>query len=164
MLGIKTQNLAKQLAQRLIDRKRTLSVAESCTGGLLGGALTALPGTSAIYLGGACLYSNDAKEFQLGVPKELMIEHGSVSEATSLEMARRIRQAFSADIGLSITGIAGPGGGSENKPVGLVHIAAVSARNQLHKQLNIAGNRDQVREGGVQASLGLLELLLSLEP
>jgi PncC family amidohydrolase len=100
----------------------TLVTAESCTGGLIGHLLTSVSGSSDYYLGGAVTYSNEMKEGLLGVRKTTMIEHGAVSEQTALEMAAGARARFGGDIGVSVTGIAGPGGGSEEKPVGLTYI------------------------------------------
>ena len=111
------------LGHCLVDQGQTLAVAESCTGGALGAALVARPGASAFFLGGVQAYSNEAKEHLLGVPGALIAEYGAVSEPVAVAMAKGARAKFGADYGVSITGIAGPDGGSENKPVGTVYMA-----------------------------------------
>jgi PncC family amidohydrolase len=112
----------------LAERKLKLATAESCTGGLVGHRLTEVPGSSAYYEGGIVAYSYEAKERLLGVHHDTLYEHGAVSAETALEMARGVRRKLGTDIGISITGIAGPTGGLPGKPVGLVYIA-LSARN-----------------------------------
>jgi len=116
------------IGRMLAERKLTLAVAESCTGGLLGHRITNVAGSSEYFEGGVIAYSYDAKERLLNVHHDTLYEHGAVSPETALEMARGARKALGADIGLSITGIAGPGGGLPGKPVGLTFIA-LSARN-----------------------------------
>jgi nicotinamide-nucleotide amidase len=114
---------------RLLAKHRlTLAAAESCTGGLIGHRLTNVPGSSEYFTGGVVAYSYDAKEHLLGVHHNTLYDHGAVSAETAIEMARGVRRALSADIGLSVTGIAGPGGGLPDKPVGLVYIC-LSARD-----------------------------------
>ena len=120
--------LEQIVGRMLAERKLTLAVAESCTGGLLGHRITNVAGSSEYFEGGVIAYSYDAKERLLSVHHDTLYEHGAVSPETALEMARGARKALGADIGLSITGIAGPGGGLPGKPVGLTFIA-LSARN-----------------------------------
>ena len=115
------------VGQMLAERKLKLATAESCTGGLVGHRLSNVPGSSAYYEGGIVAYSYEAKERLLGVHHDTLYEHGAVSAETALEMARGARKAFGTDIGIAVTGIAGPGGGLPGKPVGLVYIA-LSAR------------------------------------
>jgi len=112
----------------LAERKLKLATAESCTGGLVGHRITNVPGSSDYYEGGIVAYSYEAKERLLGVHHDTLYEHGAVSAETALEMARGARRALGTDIGISVTGIAGPSGGMPGKPVGLVYIA-LSARN-----------------------------------
>jgi len=121
-------NLEQLVGRMLAERKLTLAVAESCTGGLLGHRITNVAGSSEYFEGGVIAYSYDAKERLLSVHHDTLYEHGAVSPETALEMARGARKALGADIGLSITGIAGPGGGLPGKPVGLTFIG-LSARN-----------------------------------
>ncbi|MFN8595412.1 MAG: CinA family protein [Anaerolineae bacterium] len=106
----------------LIDKKLTLSLAESCTGGLIGHRITDVAGSSDYFMGGVVAYSYDAKEKFLNVRHDTLYDHGAVSTETAVEMARGARRAFGTDIGISVTGIAGPGGGMPGKPVGLVYI------------------------------------------
>jgi PncC family amidohydrolase len=121
------EKLEVTIGQMLAERKMKLATAESCTGGLLGHRITNVPGSSDYFEGGIVAYSYDAKERLLGVHHDTLYEHGAVSPETALEMARGARRALSADIGIAVTGIAGPGGGMPGKPVGLVYIA-LSAR------------------------------------
>lgn len=116
------------VGQMLADRKMKLATAESCTGGLVGHRITNVPGSSEYFEGGIVAYSYDAKERLLGVHHDTLYEHGAVSAETAIEMARGARKALGADIGIAVTGIAGPGGGMPGKPVGLVYIA-LSSRN-----------------------------------
>lgn len=106
-------------------RGLTLGVAESCTGGLVGHALTNIPGSSAHFFGGIIAYANAVKRDLVYVPEELLIAHGAVSRSVAIAMAQGVRRALGVDVGLSVTGIAGPTGGTPEKPVGTVHIAVV---------------------------------------
>ena len=121
--GVDDDSLASVVLEQLRRRGQTLAVAESCTGGGLGASLAAVPGASDVLLGGVIAYANAVKQGLLGVPAELLAAHGAVSDPVALAMAEGARRATGADWALAITGIAGPGGGSEAKPVGLVHIA-----------------------------------------
>ena len=111
------------IGERLAEHKLTLVTAESCTGGLIAHRITNVSGSSAYFLGGIVSYSNEAKAQLLGVQRNTIETHGAVSEETALEMARGARRVFGADMAVSVTGIAGPGGGTPEKPVGLVWIA-----------------------------------------
>jgi nicotinamide-nucleotide amidase len=134
----------------------TLAVAESCTGGLLAQRLTEVPGSSKYFIEGVVTYSNDAKTRALGVEPILLLEHGAVSAPVAEAMAEGIRKRADTDFGLAITGIAGPGGGSDEKPVGLVYIALASESGTEHRKLNIPGDRHLVRWRASQAALDLL--------
>jgi len=116
------------VGQLLLKHKLTLALAESCTGGLVGHRITDVPGSSAYLMGGIVAYSYDAKELLLGVRHNTLYDHGAVSAETAIEMARGARRALGSDIGISVTGIAGPGGGLPGKPVGSVYIC-LSARD-----------------------------------
>ena len=115
--------LEEAVGRLLAERGLTVAVAESCTGGLIAHRLTNVPGSSAYFLGGVVAYANEVKERVLGVRPETLRRYGAVSRETALEMARRVRRLLGADIALSATGIAGPAGGTPEKPVGLVYVA-----------------------------------------
>ena len=134
----------------------TLSVAESCTGGLIAQRLTDVPGSSKYFIEGVVAYSNDAKTRTLGVEPVLLLEHGAVSAPVAEAMAEGIRKRARTDFGLSITGIAGPGGGSEEKPVGLVYIALADDAHTEHRRFIVPGDRQLIRWRASQAALDLL--------
>jgi nicotinamide-nucleotide amidase len=142
-------------------RARGLKIvtAESCTGGLVAGALTEIPGSSDVVERGFVTYSNDAKNEMLGVPMAIIRQHGAVSRATAEAMARGALKRSRADIAVSITGIAGPGGGGRNKPVGLVHIAAARRGGRLvHREKRYGKiGRSKVRLRSVADALALLD-------
>ena len=135
---------------------QTLALAESCTGGLVSEILTAHSGSSAVFRGGAVTYSNEAKIALLGVPAVLLARFGAVSAEVARAMAEGARLAFNADVALALTGIAGPTGGSEEKPVGLVHLAVKSASGVSERRVVFLGNRDQVRRRAAFAGLALV--------
>lgn len=136
----------------------TLTAAESCTGGLLSQRITAVPGSSDYFLGGAVTYSNELKTRLVGVPAEMIAEHGAVSEPVARAMAEGARRAFTSDYGVGITGIAGPGGGSEAKPVGTVHVSVAGPRDGEveHRRFRFPGDRDRIRRFSAQAALEML--------
>lgn len=139
--GVNDKGLETIVGELLENNKMTLAVAESCTGGLVGNRITDVPGSSAYFTGGMVVYSNQAKIEQLGVNKDVLIKYGAVSQQTAKEMASNIRKKFKADIGLSLTGIAGPGGGTVEKPVGLVYIGLATGNDVSVYQLNLKGDR-----------------------
>lgn len=136
-----------------------LAVAESCTGGLLGARITAVPGSSAVFLGGVMAYDNSAKVELLGVDADLIDANGAVSEPVANAMARGVRKRLSADIGIAITGIAGPGGGTPEKPVGTVWIA-VDGRVTTARGLRLIGDRTEIRQRAAQSALDLVRRAL----
>jgi nicotinamide-nucleotide amidase len=137
------QTMEGVVGEALLRNELTLSVAESCTGGLIGNFLTNVPGSSEYFLGGVIAYSNQAKMDLLGVSKQSLDTHGAVSDPVAREMAAGVRRALKANLGLSVTGIAGPDGGTEEKPVGTVHIG-LAYRDQLFSgQYRFWGKRDQ---------------------
>jgi nicotinamide-nucleotide amidase len=140
----------------LKERNSTVAVAESCTAGLLGAAFTEISGSSEYFLGGIIVYSNISKEHILGVKAETIEKYGAVSEETALELAVNVRNKFSSDYGISITGIAGPSGGSEEKPVGTVWIGIAAQNRFLAKHYQFNGNRDVVRQRAVGMALTML--------
>ena len=135
-----------EIILKLIEKNITISTAESCTGGSLGKIITSVPGASSIYGYGFITYSNEAKETLLGVSHETLVNHGAVSHQTACEMARGARLKSGSDIAVSVTGIAGPGGGTSEKPVGLVYIAIAHKNGEEYRKLNLSGNRDKIRE------------------
>lgn len=145
--------LAASLIDRLAEQGWTLSLGESCTGGLLGAYLTSCPGGSQVFTHGFVCYSNMAKMDILGVELSVMEEFGSVSEAVAVQMAEGAAAAGRTDIGLALTGIAGPGGGTPAKPVGLVY-GAISIRGTVQSaEWRFEGNRDGIREASVKSLL-----------
>jgi nicotinamide-nucleotide amidase len=155
------RSLEEVVGERLRAHGWRLAVAESCTGGMLGARITGLAGSSAWFDGGAIVYANSAKVRDAGVPEALLAEHGAVSEAVARALARGIAQRFGVACGIGVTGIAGPDGGTPEKPVGTVHVAAVSPEGEHHRHLVLRGNRAQVRERSVTFALDLLRRLLS---
>lgn len=148
--------LEEVVGTMLIARGKTLAVAESCTGGLIGMRLTDVPGSSAYFLEGAVTYSNDTKVRTLNVPSSILVEHGAVSAETAEAMARGIRERAAADYGISVTGIAGPDGGSEEKPVGTVFIGYSDAAMTRSVRFVFPGDRDLIRWRSSQAALDYL--------
>lgn len=140
----------------LADRGETLAVAESCTGGLLAGAVTSVNGSSAVFRGGVVAYHNDVKVGMLGVRKEILEGAGAVSEPVAQWMAVGARNRLGADYGIGVTGIAGPTGGTAEKPVGLVYISVSSVAADVVRGFNFPGDRDRVRRAAVVAALHLL--------
>ncbi|HSQ16373.1 MAG TPA: CinA family protein [Anaerolineales bacterium] len=133
-----------------------LAVAESCTGGLIGHRLTNIPGSSTYYMGSVTAYAYEAKVRLLGVTWETLEKHGAVSRATVLEMARGVRRALAADIGLAVSGIAGPGGGTPEKPVGLTWVGLSTPLIQIAQDYIWKGDRLQNKADSAEAALQLL--------
>ena len=151
------EQLAAAVIAAASARGWTIATAESCTGGLVAGALTAVAGSSAVVDRGFVTYSNAAKTAMLGVPAGLIVEHGAVSEPVARGMAAGARDAAGTDLAVSITGVAGPGGGSAGKPVGLVHFACAGPGGLVHeKRLFGDLGREPVRLESVRVALGLL--------
>lgn len=151
------QRLAAALIAAASARGWTVATAESCTGGLVAGALTAVAGSSAVVDRGFVTYSNAAKSEMLGVPAETLAVYGAVSEPVARAMAAGARVTAGVDLAVSITGIAGPGGGSAEKPVGLVHFGCAGPDGIVH-EVRLFGEigREQVRLESVRVALGLL--------
>ncbi len=138
----------------------SVSVAESCTGGMISSTLVSFPGVSSVFNEGYITYSNDAKVKNLGVSKETLERVGAVSEETAREMATGVRSVAEADFGLATTGIAGPDGGTEEKPVGLVYIGCASRDKSTVKRYVFEGDRQAVREQACKKALELLEYIM----
>jgi nicotinamide-nucleotide amidase len=154
-------DLASVVLDECTARALTIAVAESCTGGLLGARLTAIPGSSAVVIGGVIAYSNLVKQALLGVGTDTLERHGAVSEQVATEMATGVRNRLGVDIGVSITGVAGPGGGSAEKPVGLVWMA-VDVRGEVRTHgSRFIGDRAEIRFRATQAALDLVRRMVA---
>lgn len=154
------QSLAGAVVALLKEKRLTVSFAESCTGGLLAELLTSVPGSSAVFEYGFVTYANRAKTDLLGVSRETLSRHGAVSAQCAGEMARGARARSAADLGVSITGIAGPGGGTEEKPVGTVYIALAGDKGCAAQKLGFAGGRDRIRQRSAFAALNAVRKYL----
>lgn len=152
--------LAEDIGKTLRARKFTLAVAESCTGGKLGDSITEVPGSSDYFLGGVISYGNDAKIRLLGVDGATLKTKGAVSEEVALQMAAGARKALNADIGVGITGVAGPAGGTPEKPVGLVYIAVSSSGASVCRRNVFKGTRSSIKDQSVQKALAMLREFL----
>jgi len=160
--GVDDQDLAAVVLDRLRQRGQSVAVAESCTGGGLGAALAAVPGASDVFLGGVIAYANRVKQQVLGVPEALLETHGAVSDPVAEAMAEGARRLTGADWGLAITGVAGPGGGSEQKPVGLVHIAVAGPQGCSSEGLRFGTSRGRAWIQTLSAGEALNRLRLQL--
>jgi PncC family amidohydrolase len=146
----------EEIGTLLVAQNLTLATAESCTGGLLGHRITNVPGSSAYYLGGWVAYADEAKEALLDVRHETLLAHGTVSEETARDMARGARQRLGADVAIAITGIAGPTGGTPDKPVGLVYMALSACDVEQCQRHVWQGDRLANKEQSAEAALRLL--------
>ena len=150
------------LVLRLLrERGLTVATAESCTGGLVAARLTAVPGASDVVVGGVVAYADSVKEGVLGVPAAVLAAHGAVSAETAAAMARGAREQLGADVAVAVTGIAGPDGGTDEKPVGLVFLHASSARGERVARIDFPGDRDTIRARAVVAALHLVRRLVT---
>ena len=151
------ESLARDVVRTAAARRLMIATAESCTGGLVSGALTAVPGSSVVVERGFVTYSNAAKTSLLDVPAELIEGHGAVSEAVARAMAEGALASSDAQVAVSVTGVAGPGGGTAEKPVGLVHFAAAGPAGVMHVERRFGDiGREAVRLESVRTALGLL--------
>lgn len=155
-LPIDIADLATEVIAELKDAGLTIATAESCTGGLIAGALTSIPGSSDVVYGGYVSYANEAKIGMVGVPFGMLRQHGAVSEEVAIAMADGALTAAGTHIAVAVTGIAGPSGGSEEKPVGLVHFAVATEDGTMHLRKVFPGGRDDVRHATVVEALKLL--------
>jgi nicotinamide-nucleotide amidase len=145
-------------------RGLTLATAESCTGGLVAARLTSVPGSSDVVLGGIVAYADELKRAALGVPAELIAAHGAVSAEVAAAMAHGARERLGADVAVSVTGIAGPGGGTPEKPVGLVYLHAEGPDGGLGREFSFPGDRASIRARSVVGALHLVRRLLTQSP
>lgn len=152
----KLTDLAGELVAAAVAKGVTLGAAESCTGGMVSAAITSVPGASEVFLGAVVSYSNEVKAAVLGVSKEALQTEGAVSETVALQMASGARSALSVDCAVSITGIAGPGGGSAEKPVGTVWLACSGVGEDDAALRWFPGDRDHVRHAATEAALRML--------
>lgn len=154
----------RTIAEIVLDlcrtRGLTLATAESCTGGLVAARLTSVPGSSDVFLGSVVAYSDEVKESALGVEREVLETHGAVSAEAAAAMAHGVRARLGADVGVAVTGVAGPGGGTEEKPVGLVFVNAVGPDGEEARRTELPGDREMVRGRATAASLHLVRRLL----
>jgi nicotinamide-nucleotide amidase len=157
MFPDRTRKLAATVVARLIERQLMIVTAESCTGGLIAGALTDISGSSAAVHGGFVTYANAAKVGMIGVPQDLLDRHGAVSEQVARAMAEGARRTAGVDVAIAVTGIAGPLGGSDEKPVGLVHFGCATSSGTAHmeRRFDPALGRADIREATVDAALQL---------
>lgn len=160
VFGVDDETHAQIVGSLLRKNKLTLATAESCSGGLLGGRITAEAGSSDYYLGGVVSYANSAKERILGVSSNSLVEQGAVSETVAAEMAVGVKKCLQADLGLSITGIAGPDGGTKDKPIGLVYIGLAHPQGVEIKKCQFVGTRESIRNMSVETALNILRLYL----
>ena len=157
MPDLDIRSLAAELLNISRERGVTVATVESCTGGLVCGALTAISGSSSMVMGGLVTYSNEAKVALAGVPAELIEQHGAVSEPVARAMAEGGRKRIGARLAVSVTGVAGPDGGSEDKPVGLVHFACAGPDGTRHREKRFgAQGRDEIRRLSVLEALDML--------
>ena len=162
MAGRVTGGRSGRLGELLLASRQTVAVAESCTGGLLAGAITAVPGSSRYFLGGVVAYHDGVKAAALGVMPSLVSAHGAVSAEVALAMAEGALARIGADLAIAVTGVAGPGGGSRAKPVGTVWVAVADRRGvrRAHRH-RFGGDRGKVRRAAVRAALQAAVALLA---
>ena len=160
VFGENADQLEHAVARELERTIKTLAVAESCSGGALSNRLTNVPGVSRFFLEGVVTYSNASKTDRLGVAAELIEEHGAVSAEVAEAMARGVRERSGADLGVGITGIAGPGGATSTKPVGLVYVALAHAEGAEVKELRLIGRREDIKDRTAKAALNMVRLHL----
>jgi PncC family amidohydrolase len=153
------EGIVNQLHKSLIKNKKTLAVAESCSGGLLSHLLTSIPGSSSCFLLGVVAYSNAEKVRILKVPRRIILRYGAVSQPVARSMARNVRRLATADFGIGITGIAGPGGATPAKPVGTVFIAVTDRKKTICKKFFFKGKRHSIKKKSALVSLQLLKKL-----
>lgn len=152
--------MISEVISKLLETKTTIATAESCTGGLVAKTITDFSGVSDIFGEGYVTYSNDAKMKNLGVNPETLKNYGAVSRETCEEMAKGIRLRSGATIGVSTTGIAGPGGGTKEKPVGLVYIGVSTEEKTVVEELRLTGTREEVRQKTVESLFELIQKAL----
>mgnify|MGYP002626329914 CR=1 FL=1 len=161
-INVRFQNMEKEIGKLLLEKNLTIACAESCTGGLLTSRLTDVAGSSAYVQGSVVSYSNEVKNSVLHVKEETLKNFGAVSEQTAREMAANVRQLMKTDIGVSVTGIAGPGGGTAEKPVGTVYIGVSGSNGEKIQRFQFSGTRTEIKEKSVDAALKMVKDYLTL--
>lgn len=156
IFGVNDETIELAVGEMLIRQKLTLALAESCTGGLISSRITDIPGSSEYLTGSVVCYSNDIKVSAVGVPEEILLAHGAVSEQTAIAMANGIRSAFKTAVGIGVTGIAGPGGAVPGKPVGLVYIAIAGTNGTVCHEHTFTGSRTAIKHRTANAALNHL--------
>jgi len=157
--GYDEDSIEEVIANYLFDRNLSISIAESCTGGIISSKLTDVPGSSKFFKGSIIAYSNDIKENLLSISSDLLLQKGAVSSEVALSMARKVSEKFETDIGVSTTGISGPSGGSDSKPIGLVYVAVVFKDIEIVKKFNLYPERKIHREVTSHVALNMLRKL-----
>lgn len=152
------------IGESLREKGLKLALAESCTGGLLSSILTDVAGSSDYFLGSIVAYDNGVKQSELGVKAATLKKHGAVSKETAIEMARGVKKALGSDISAAVTGIAGPGGGSPEKPVGLVFIAVAKGRTTEAQRFVFKGGRKSIKKQSAEAALSMIVEALGIKP
>ena len=160
IFGYNNDKIEDVVFNQLFNKKKTIAIAESCTGGYISKKITDKSGSSKVYKGSIIAYSNSIKESFLNVPKDILKDKGAVSEEVAIIMAENIKNKFNADIGISTTGISGPTGGNEDKPIGLIFIAIAMKNKTIVKKFDLIPRRKEHREVAVHTALNMLRLLL----
>ena len=156
MTAAEEMTLEERIVALMREKNLTLAVAESCTGGMLSSRIIDVAGVSDVYKAGFVTYANEAKQKLIGVKEETLAQYGAVSEQTAKEMVLGALEAAEADMAVATTGIAGPGGGTKEKPVGLVYIACGNAENIVVEKCMFNGTRSEIRQASVEYALGML--------
>ena len=155
-------DLPEQVGKLLIENNISIACAESCTGGMFAQTITDIPGISAVFDRGIVTYSNKAKMEELGVKESTLEQFGAVSKETAQEMAMGIQKVAGTDIGVSVTGVAGPGGGTDRKPVGLVYVCAIYKEEIICRELRLEGNRASNRRNSMMNMFDLIRILTKM--
>lgn len=150
-----------KLVKHCMEKNMTLAVAESCTGGLLGAKIVGVPGASQVFKGGILCYADEIKVNLLNVPAAMIEDEGVVSSSCAEAMAQGVRKLFDVDLAVAVTGIAGPSGGTDEKPVGLVFLSAATEEAVLVQGFKFEGNRTEIREQAVEAALAMMLKLIN---
>ena len=150
-------DIAEKVVMKMQNKQLTLALAESCTGGLVSQSITSVSGSSLIFKGGVVSYSNELKENILGVEHENIVNNGAVSKTVAIAMAKGIMEKANSNIAGSVTGVAGPTGGTKEKPVGTVYIAVVTKTTEVYRKLNLHGDRREIREQSAKHLMTLIK-------